>query len=238
MSKVVQSAIRSSHYGNCKYCRNKSTSYCEECEHYDHEYYDYWESIAPEEMAQMEKEEELESAVKNAVTKYILVHIPDDFKRAFDNIRRCAPPIHHRANFMGVFMTNDGCMAASDSYMLCEIRCDSIPKSLRGHIVITLEDGRAGINDREIYPPYRFLLDTIGHSRKPLDQAILEQCTDEIVWLQLEDRSIAVNRGKLELIKEILSGEITLYFKPGENTKPVILTGENGIAALAPILRV
>ena len=79
MSKVVQSAIRSSHYGNCKYCRNKSTSYCEECEHYDHEYYDYWESIAPEEMAQMEKEEELKSAVKNAVTKYILVHIPDDF---------------------------------------------------------------------------------------------------------------------------------------------------------------
>lgn len=53
MSKVVQSAIRSSHYGNCKYCRNKSTSYCEECEHYDHEYYDYWESIAPEEMAQV-----------------------------------------------------------------------------------------------------------------------------------------------------------------------------------------
>ena len=51
MSKVVQSAIRSSHYGNCKYCRNKSTSYCEESEHYDPEYYDYWESIAPEEMA-------------------------------------------------------------------------------------------------------------------------------------------------------------------------------------------
>ncbi len=32
------------HYGDCEYCKHDGTSYCEDCEHYEHEYYDHWDA--------------------------------------------------------------------------------------------------------------------------------------------------------------------------------------------------
>ncbi len=94
----------------------------------------------PEEVAKKEKTE-LENAIKNAISEYVMVAISEDFKKAFDNAKKVAAQVHYKTYFMGVLMTQDGHMVSSDSYMLSKVRCDTIPEPLKGRIVVTLEDG-------------------------------------------------------------------------------------------------
>lgn len=68
------------HYGECEYCKHDGASYCEDCEHIDHEYFDHWEELTPEEEAKKEKAE-LEKVIKAAITEYIMVDVSEDLKK-------------------------------------------------------------------------------------------------------------------------------------------------------------
>lgn len=220
------------HYGECEYCKHDGTSYCEDCEHLDHEYFDHWEELTPEEKAGKEKAE-LEKVIKAAISEYIMVDVSEDFKKAFESAKKYAAETDFRGYFMGVLMTQDGNMVASDRYSLCKIKCDHIPETLKGYIVITLEDGKVGIN-HEQFPDYEAVLDTTGYKSIPLEQVnkTSSTCSKETTNLLLGDILFAVDNNKLQLAKEILTGEITLYYKPGAVLNPLIFQGANGVVVV------
>jgi hypothetical protein len=233
---------KNKHYGNCDYCANNGSSCCDECEHYEHDYYDFWEEDTPEEIAKREKAE-IEKANKEATHEYIELDISDEFKQTFDIVKKCAATQHQfRQVLIGVLMTQDGSMVASNTYMLCKIKCDSIPECLKGRVVVTLQDGQAGISHAS-FPNYKPIIDTIGHKIKPLSQVTMTYKGKEEdqtygfnqALLQLDNTIVALDDAKLQLAKEILQGEIMLYYESVKNLSPLIFEGSNGIMVIVPL---
>ncbi|HCF71982.1 MAG TPA: hypothetical protein DER33_10450 [Syntrophomonas sp.] len=233
---------KNKHYGNCDYCANNGSSCCDECEHYEHDYYDFWEEDTPEEIAKREKAE-IEKANKEATHEYIELDISDEFKQAFDNAKKCAAVQHEfRPVLMGVLMTQDGYMVASNTFLLCKIKYDCIPECLKGRVVITLQDGQAGINHGS-FPDYEPILDVARLKTTPLSQVtrtFKSKDSDQSYGfnqslLQLDDSIVALDDAKLQLALSILQGDIRLYYKPGEILYPLVFEGSNGVVVIVPL---
>lgn len=224
------------YYGDCDYCANHG-SCCDECEHAAHEFYDFWEEAPPEEITKIEKAK-IEKANEEAIQEYIELDIPNELKQAFDIAKKCTCALYkYRGTLQGVLMTQDGYMVSSDNTLLCKIQCDCIPEKLKGRVVITLQDGQAGISVGA-YPKYKSLINISDHTAKPLGQITRINNRKNgftQALLQLDNTTVALDDTKLQLAEEILQGEIMLYYKHGEKHSPIIFKGANAVMAVSPL---
>ncbi|HBV97762.1 MAG: hypothetical protein JL50_03030 [Peptococcaceae bacterium BICA1-7] len=236
--------IKSSHYGDCDYCKNADSNMCEECEHYEHDYYDYWEEVKPEDITKKEREE-YEEAIKNAISDYITVELSEVFKHTFDVAKNFTTRENHRPAFLGVYMDHDGCMVASDMFMLCKLKCDCIPDALKGKIVVVLDNDRAGIVSVS-YPNYKAIFNNIADYKSVMFSQITRRYEGknkdnprdyDKAYLVIEDTEILVNDNMLSIIENALLGEISVFYKLKDTWKTLFFKGSNGEVALAPARR-
>lgn len=232
---------RHKHYGDCEYCANDGSHICDECEHNEREYFDYWEEDTPEAIAAREKAE-YEAAIKKAITEHIEVNVSDHFRQTFEIAQKCAAREHFRPAFMGVLMTHEGYMVASNTYLICKIKCDDIPERLQGQIVITLEDNHAGICS-VTYPNWKEVMKVDGLETIPYSQAEkaykdkdseVDNVFDLVIF-KLSGASVVLDKAKLQLVEDILQGDLMLSYRKGQALSPLFFDGDNGTMAVVPV---
>jgi hypothetical protein len=234
---------------DCEKCVHyEDNSYCEECEHYDRDFYDHYEEATPEIIAKREEEERLQAEEK-AIDEWISVKISDEFREVFNLAKKCASDMHFRRAFMGVYVSPDGCLVASDTRQIVEIPCKYIPKELFGKCVIKLGENQAGIHTEQKFPAFEhyFTLDEKGNQYfKSFNYAmatineiqffpLLESI--EVKLLKHKDTEIAFQKKYLDLMKIILTGDIVVYYNPENKLTPVLFVGNNAKMVVVPLRR-
>ncbi|MEN6325824.1 MAG: hypothetical protein ABFD18_06420 [Syntrophomonas sp.] len=228
-------------HGDCETCVHYESGLdiCEECEYGEHEYYDHYEKASKEDIAKRE-EEERQKAEAEAMSGYIDVDIPDDFRKAFEMAKKCAASIHFRKIFMSVYATSEGTLVASDTYRLIELKCE-VPEPLKEKCIVKLEDNRAAIHQGD-FPNYKAIFEACNeYDSVPYKGITLNPSDPEpdgrgfkITCLEFPGVNIPINKAFLDVMCEILTGDIRAFY-PEKNLAPVLFTGDNARMLIVPL---
>ncbi len=236
---------------DCETCVHyEDNSYCEECEHYDRDLYDHYEEATPEIIAKREEEAFL-LAEKEAINEWIPVEISGEFREVFNLAKKCAASIHHRRVFQGVYISPDGCLVASNDHQIVEIPCE-VPSELLGKCVIKLDGNQAGIHTNQEFPAYKHLFASDerilhGYTMATINEIqflpLLESKKNqyfksfdiEAELLKHKNFEIAFQKKYLDLMRGVLTGDITVYYNPGNKFAPVLFMGNNAKMVIVPL---
>lgn len=234
---------------DCEKCVHyEDNSYCEECEHCDRNFYDHYEEATPEIITKREEEERLQAEEK-AIDEWISVKISDEFREVFNLAKKCASDMHFRRAFMGVYVSPDGCLVASDTRQIVEIPCKYIPKELFGKCVIKLGENQAGIHTQQRFPKFKhlFMVDkyvmaTINEIQfSPLleskESQYFKSFDIEMELLKHKDTEIAFQKKYLDLMREVLTGNVAVHYNPEHKLASVLFVGNNAKMVVVPLRR-
>lgn len=230
---------------DCEKCVHyENSSYCEECEHYDRDLSDYYEEATPEIIAKREEAKRLQ-AEKEAIDEWIPVEISDEFREAFNLAKKYAAGEHFREALLGVYISLDNCLVASDTHQIVKIPC-KVPSELLGKCVIKLDENQAGIHTKQGFPAYRhffssdeYVMGKVQFSplQNPKEKQYFEVFGFEVELLILKDHEIAFQKKYLDLMRGILTGDITAYYNPENKLAPVLFVGDNAKMVIVPLRR-
>lgn len=233
------SHTQSNHYGDCDHCKHQDSARCDDCMHLERVLRDNWEAITPAESAEREARD-FQAAVEAAITDWVNVSVSDAFRRHFETAKRFAA---HTATIryacLGVYADPAGYLVATDSYVLCKLYCDCIPDALKGKVIITMEEDKAGICN-ESFPIWEFIFNSIGY-KDVLYSEVIKQFKDvgskgASVSLGVDGNILLLKDEYLELVEAVLGPKITMRYRLEPSRSPVIFVGPAGMAALQPLL--
>lgn len=238
---------------DCEKCVHyENSSCCEECEHYDRDLSDYYEEATPEIIAKREEAKRLQ-AEKEAIDEWIPVEISDEFREAFNLAKKYAAGEHFREALLGVYISLDNCLVASDTHQIVKIPC-KVPSELLGKCVIKLDENQAGIHTKQEFPTYKHLFasdEYILHGYamaiineiqfspilEPKESQRLKFSGIEAELLKHKNFEIAFQKKYLDLMRGILTGDITAYYNPENKLAPVLFVGDNAKMVIVPLRR-
>ncbi|ADI02579.1 hypothetical protein [Syntrophothermus lipocalidus] len=225
---------------NCDVCRNRNTYKCDACIHNEDVLLEDHFEACPETLAKLEQER-IEQVQKAAIKEWIAVPtLSDAFRSIFATAKKCTAKEHFKTCFMGVFVA-DGELVASDTHEILVMLFADIPSELRNRVVIKLEGDKAGITT-EKYPEYEHLFNLSGYVSVPIHQVEIRPPlgTDFPYrrWQVLSHGSFTAHVSKhyLDLMKDVLTGNVIVSHSIDDESLPILFTGENGRMLVMPLI--
>lgn len=236
---------------DCEKCAHyEDNNYCEECEYYDRDLYDHYEEATAEMITKREEEARLR-AEKEAINEWISVEISDKFRDVFTLAKKCTAEIHFRKVFLGVYISPDGCLIASDTRQIVEIPCEFIPEQLLGKCVVKIEENQAGIHTEKKFPPFKHLFDLEGEywmaALNEIQFSSPALSLNEVQYynrLEIEPEMMShmgfetlFQKKYLDLMREVMKGNIVVNYIPEKPLNAVVFAGNNAKMIIMPLRR-
>ncbi len=240
-----------------KYCENYKTCLyygqtiyngkCEACIHYEHRRIDNYKR-APEELIAKRKEEEYRIIENATISDRIKLEISDEFRKTFSLAKKCLYPNHNNPALRSVLAT-DNYLLASNSYVLVKLK-SNVPDVLKNKCIVRLENECAGIYEGK-FPDWKSVFEKcVNHNSIPYKDVTLSAYSKDLVfkteagkyywgpeynYILHPEGKIVVNREFLDLMREVLSGDITMFYSKTDSLSPVLFTGNNGEMVIIPV---
>lgn len=220
---------------NCDVCRNRNTYKCDACIHNPCPFLEDYFEACPETLAKLEQER-IEQVQKAAIKEWIAVPtLSDAFRSIFATAKKCTAKEHFKTCFMGVFVA-DGELVASDTHEILVMPFADIPSDLRNRVVIKLEGDKAGITT-EKYPEYERLFNLSGYVSVPIHQVEIGPPLGTAFPLSHGSFTAHVSKHYLDLMKDVLTGNVIVSHSIDDESLPIFFTGENGRMLVMPLIR-
>lgn len=233
-------------WGDCDTClHDEDMNYCEECEHHERDTYDHYEEASPEVIAKRE-EEARQRSIEAAISEWIECEIPDEFKQMLEKAQKCASPEHFRKALMCVHAAVDGHLISSNGHILLELPCDVIPEPLKGRNIVKIEERRAAIHN-DAYPNYNEIFKQCSshtaanyeefskEEYEGADKDMFSRYYKSAVRLGNSSNRFLLDNKYLEIMREILIGQIAIYHSNSNPHAPLLFIGDNGRMVIMPL---
>lgn len=224
--------------GGCDTCKHHMTDICEGCKWYYDDLKNLYETASPEEIA-MAEERSRQKKIIEAIDEYIECDLPDTFLQAYETAKTFAAHNHFRNVLMGVKITEDKHLIASDSYMMIDIPCPDIPDKFKGRIIMYLDGNKVGLSSL-LYPDHvpifstgegfkRAYLHHLPHDQIPVaDRGHGDQLS--LLALHTPECKIYFDADRINKVKSALYDVIIVAYK--DATSPAVFTGDNARAVV------
>jgi len=226
---------------DCDMCRNKNTYRCDMCVHNDYLILDDYFECSPDELTRLHQAS-IERAQNEAITEWISIpNISEEFRKAFNTAKKCAATEHWRPYFMGVFV-RDGELVASNTDVILVMPFHDIPSQLRNKVDIKIDGDKAGITS-QTYPEYEFLFCLCNYVAAPIAEVEIgpplpAPLAPDRQWQILSHGSFSAKLSKvyIDLMRDVLTGNVIVSHSTGSNVLPILFIGANGRMLIMPLV--
>lgn len=210
---------------DCDLCANQKTHWCKRCVH-NEDLDDYYQPVSGEQIRAALEKELIDGEVEACLS--------EEFLKTYTSAKKFTPddeklliPVH----------AGSGYLTASDGYALARLYCD-VPPLLEGKNIVRIEGGTVMIHSRTLFWQDTKTEDLVDAKKSAYLSDLPEPVRKKhpgygpVVYLSLQDATVAVREKHYRLVTEVLEGRVEVYYG---DKGAVLFKGENGEVAVVPV---
>lgn len=211
---------------NCGLCANQKTRWCERCVH-NEDLDDYYRPADSEQVRAVLEDELINERVEVCLSGEFLKAYADAKKFTSNNVKLFMP-VHAGNNYL----------TATDGYALARFPCN-VPSLLEGKNIVCIKNGTVMVHSKTLPWQDKKIEELVDVKKSACLSDLPEPARKEhlsygpVVYLSLQDVTVAIREKHYRLVTETLEGRVKLRY--GDKEGAVLFKGENGRVAVMPV---